>query len=164
MSIEVLQDVGLRKESEFLTIAVSKMALVILSGVKIHYNFTNNQNLSNLFATFLWIFGIFKLGEIHFNSEHKSQQNLAFNSDEAINDYGYNLDCRELGTSEYCFTPDRLFHWSLIYTGEGMLTGSRVLCFDPVKIPSPVEIWDQWDGLFDVKQYSEVPRPLQSRL
>ena len=38
------------------------------------------------------------------------------------------------------------------------------LCFDPVKIPSPVEIRDQLDGLFGVKQYSEVPHPLQSRL
>ena len=78
--------------------------------------------------------------------------------------YGYNLDWRGWGTSEYCFTPNRPFHWSLISTGEGMLTGSRVLCFDPVKIPSPVEIRDQWDGLFGVKRYSDVPHPLQSRL
>ena len=78
--------------------------------------------------------------------------------------YGYNLNWRGWGTSEYRFTPNRPSHWSLISTGEGMLTVSRVLCFNPVKIPSPVEIIDQWDGLFGVKRYSDVAYPLQSML
>ena len=78
--------------------------------------------------------------------------------------YGYNLDWRGWGTSEYCFSPNRPFHWSLISTGEGILTGSKHNTLDPVNIPSPVEIRDQWNGLFGVKQYSEVPHPLQSRL
>ena len=67
--------------------------------------------------------------------------------------YGYNFNWRGWGTSQYCFTQNRPFHWSLISTGEVMLTGLRVLCFDPVKIPSPVQIRDQWDGLFGVKRY-----------
>ena len=48
--------------------------------------------------------------------------------------YGYNLNWRGWGTSEYRFAPNRPSHWSLISTGEGMLTWSRVLCFDPVNI------------------------------
>ena len=83
--------------------------------------------------------------------------------DALLQGYGYNLNWRGWGTSENRFTPNRP-HWSLISTGEGILTGSRVLCFDPVKIPSPVEIRDQWDGLFGVKQYSDVPHHLQLRL
>ena len=78
--------------------------------------------------------------------------------------YGYNLDWRGWGTSEYRFTPNRPSHWSLISTGEGILTGSKHNTLDPVNIPSPVEIRDQWNGLFGAQQYSEVPHPLQSRL
>ena len=64
----------------------------------------------------------------------------------SLQGYGYNLDWRGWGTSEYCFTsntPYRTLISNLHRTGEGILTASKHNTLGPVNIPSPVEIRDQ---------------------